>query len=172
MACKASFNGVILLVAVGLMSAVHLSPARALSDDVLRQRIEKRAHNDERLEGTRVVVAVQDGGVVLYGSVWLYSQKMLYERIAWRVYGVAEVDNEILVEPRVPVPDQEIKSMILNMLPKHQRLQEAGISVTVTKGHVHLHGTFRNPGDVLFLKHRVAEIAGVIHIEIEVQLVV
>ncbi len=172
MACKASFNGVILLVAVGLMIAVHLSPARALSDDVLRQRIEEQARNDERLEGTRVIVAVQDGGVVLYGSVWLYSQKMPCERIAWHTYGVVEVDNEIHVEPRVPVPDQEIKSTILNMLPKHQRLQEAGISVTVTKGHVRLHGTFHDPGDVLFLKHRVAELAGVIHIEIEVRFVV
>ncbi len=172
MASKASFNGVTLLVAVGLMSAVHLSPARALSDDVLRQRIEKQARNDERLEGTRVVVAVQDGGVVLYGSVWLYSQKMLYGRIAWHTYGVVEVDNEIHVEPRVPVPDQEIKSTILNIILKHQRLQGAGISVTVTKGNVRLQGTFHDPGDVLFLKHRVAELAGVIHIEIDVQLVV
>ena len=106
MTCKASLYGVILLVAVGLMSAVPLLPAHALSNDVLRQRIEAQARNDKRLEGTRVVVAVQDGGVVLSGSVWLYRQKMLYERIAWRTYGVVEVDNEIQVEPRVQVPDQ------------------------------------------------------------------
>jgi osmotically-inducible protein OsmY len=154
------------------MSAVHLSPAHALSDDALRQRIEEQARNDKRLEGTRVVVAVQDGGVVLYGSVWLYSQKMLYEHITWRTYGVVEVDNEIHVEPRVLVSDQEIESTILSMILKYQRLQGAGIRVTVTKGHVRLHGTFHNPGDVLFLKHRVAEIAGVIHIEIEVRFVV
>jgi osmotically-inducible protein OsmY len=172
MACKASLNGVTLLVAVALMSAVPLLPARARSDHVLRQRIEEQARNDKRLEGTRVVVAVQDGGVILYGSVWLYSQKMLYEQIAWHTSDIVEVNNEIRVEPRVLVPDQEIESTILNMILKHQPLQEAGISVTVTKGHVHLYGTFHVPGDVLFLKHRVAELAGVIHIEIEVRFVV
>ena len=62
MACKAFFNGMILLVAVALMIAVPLSSARALSDDVLRQRIEEQTRNDKRLERTRVVVAVQDGG--------------------------------------------------------------------------------------------------------------
>ncbi len=172
MACKASLNGVTLLVAVSLMIAVQLSPAHALSDDVLRQRIIAQARNDKRLEGTQVVVAVQDGGVVLYGSVWLYSQKMLYEQIAWRTYSVFEVDNEIQVEPRVLVPDQEIESTILSIILKSQRLQEVEFSVMVTKGRVHLHGTFHDPADVLFLKHRVAELAGVIHIEIDVRFVV
>ena len=139
---------------------------------MLRQRIIAQARNDKRLEGTQVVVAVKDGGVVLYGTVWLYSQKMLYEQIAWRTYSVFEVDNELQVEPRVPVSDWEIESTILSIILKSQRLQEAEISVTVTKGHVHLHGTFHDPADVLSLKHRVAELAGVIHIEIVVRFVI
>ena len=152
----------VLLVAVGLLGVVQLVPAHALSAKVLQQR----------LEGTQVTVAGQHGAVVLYGTVRLYSQKMLYERIAWRTEGVVEVDNELRGVPRVLVSDQEIEREIRHIILQYQRLQGAGINVTVAKGQVRLQGTFHDPGDVLFLQQRVAAIEGVTAIEIEVQFAV
>jgi len=52
------------------------------------------------------------------------------------------------------------------MLKDHQRFQNAEVTVDVTEGAVSLSGTLYAPGDFLFLQHQVAEIAGVIRLEI------
>jgi hypothetical protein len=52
------------------------------------------------------------------------------------------------------------------MIKDHQRFQNTEMTVEVTEGVVSLSGTFYNPGDILFLKHQVAEIEGVIRLEI------
>jgi len=47
-----------------------------------------------------------------------------------------------------------------------QHFHNAEITVDVTEDAVSLRGTFYDPGDVLSLKHQVAEIEGVIRLEI------
>jgi len=155
-----------LCVVIGLLGSLGLAPVSAASDRELRERIGVQTHHDQRLEGTRVRVVVQDGQVVLSGAVYLYSQKMLYEHIVWRTPGVVEVDNEIRVVPRLSVEDAEIARHIHTLIKGHPRFQHAEITVEVTQGAVSLSGTFHDPGDVLSLKHQVTEIAGVIRLEI------
>ena len=135
----------------------------------LRQRIHEQVRSDEQLKGTQVTVAVKGGEVVLSGTVWLYSQKMRYEQIVWRTSGVVDVENEIRVRPHGFVADRDIKSQILNIARKYQRFHAAVLQVSVSDGHVSVRGTFHDASDVLFLKHRVAEIEGVTRIEIEVK---
>jgi osmotically-inducible protein OsmY len=65
--------------------------------------------------------------------------------------------------------DRDMTSQILDITLKYQRFQASVIRVSVTNGHVTVRGTFHDASDVLFLKHRIAEITGVIRIEIEVQ---
>ena len=79
---------------------------------------------------------------------------------------MVEVDNEIRVVPRLPVADAEIARHIHTMINGHPLFQNAEITVDVTQGAVRLSGTCHDPGDVLFLKHQVAEIEGVIRLEI------
>jgi osmotically-inducible protein OsmY len=155
-----------LCVVIGLLGSLGLAPVSTASDRELRERIGGQTHHDQRLEGTQVHVLVQDGQVVLSGTVYLYSQKMLYEQIVWRTPGVVEVDNEIRVVPRLPVADAEIARHIHIMIKSHWRFQNAEITVDVTQGAVSLSGRFHDPGDVLSLKHQVAEIEGVIRLEI------
>jgi osmotically-inducible protein OsmY len=109
---------------------------------------------------------VQGGQVVLSGTVYLYSQKMLYEHIVGRTPGVVEINNGIRVVPRLPVDDAEIAAHIHTLIKGHQRFHNAEITVEVTEGAVSLSGTFSDPGDLLFLKHLVAQIEGVIRLEI------
>ena len=47
-----------------------------------KQRIEDQAADTLSLRKTQVDLAVEEGYVVLYGTVSLYIQKMLYEQIA------------------------------------------------------------------------------------------
>jgi osmotically-inducible protein OsmY len=91
---------------------------------------------------------------------------MLYEQIVLRTSGVIGLNNKIRVVPRLPVEDAEIARHIHTMIKGHQRFQNAEITVDVTEGAVSLSGMFHNPDDVLFLKHQVAEIEGVIQLEI------
>jgi len=157
---------VLLCVVLGLVGSPGITPVSAAGDRELLERIAGQTHHDKRLEGTRVHVLVQDGQVVLSGTVYLYSQKMLYEQIVWRTPGVVEVDNEIRVVSRLPVEDAEIARHIHTLIKGHPRFQHAEITVHVTQGAVSLSGTFHDPGDVLSLKYQVAEIDGVIRLEI------
>jgi osmotically-inducible protein OsmY len=157
------------LTLIGLIGLGFLRPVSALSDALLQQRIQEQIDTDKQLEGTHITAAVQESQVVLSGTVWLYSQKIRSEQIAWRTHGVVEVDSEIRVVPRVPTTDQDLTSAILLLTLQLPQLQRAGMSITVTDGHVYLSGTFYDASDVLLLKHHVADIEGVISITISVK---
>jgi osmotically-inducible protein OsmY len=119
----------------------------------------------------KVDLAVEEGYVVLYGTVGLYIQKMLYEQIAWKTEGVVEVDNEIRVVPRLVQSDAVIERKIMELAQTHRRLQGVNVIVTVVKGAVQIRTTLNHPQDVLFLKRRVAEIDGVISINIQAKFI-
>jgi len=56
---------------------------------------------------------------------------------------------------------------IREIIKAHRRLHGAQLTVIVKDRAVVLQGTFEHPRDVLFLKHKIAEIEGVIAIEIQ-----
>src|SRR5215470_7676726 len=157
---------VLLCVVMGLMWSSGLAPGYAAEDREILEHIAGQTHQDERLEGTEVHIVVRGGHVVLSGTVYLYSQKMLYEHIVGRTAGVVEINNDIRVVPRLPVEDADIAGHIHTLIKDHQRFKNAEITVDVTEGAVSLSGTFYDYSDVLFLQHQVAEIEGVIRLEI------
>ena len=157
---------VLLCVVMGLVGNPGLVAGYAAGDREILEHIAVQTHHDERLEGTTVHIVVRGGQVVLSGTVYLYSQKMLYEHIVGRTPGVVEINSDIRVVPRLPVEDAEIEGHIRTLIKGHQRFQNAEVTVDVTQGAVRLSGTFRDPSDLLFLKHQVAEIEGVIRLEI------
>ena len=52
----------------------------------------------------------------------LYIQKILYEQIIWNTKGVVEVDNEILVVPRLLQTDGAIERKIMELVNIHQTM--------------------------------------------------
>jgi osmotically-inducible protein OsmY len=80
---------VLLYVVMGLVGSQVFASGEAAGDRDIREHIAVQTHQDERLEGTEVHIVVRSGHVVLSGTVYLYSQKMLYEHIAERTPGVA-----------------------------------------------------------------------------------
>ena len=142
------------------------TPALSISDISIKQQIEKKAGENTKLRTGKVKVAVENGFVVLYGSVDRYIQKMLYEKIAWKADGVVEVDNEIRVIPIVLQADAAIKRKVKEIVQTYSRFQGVSISVTVKTGAVNVLITLNRPADVLFLKNRIAEIDGVVSIDI------
>ena len=151
-----------------LLVAAHAAQSMAQSDEWIKLAIEKEIANTPELGGVQVRVLVEDGNVVLLGAVRFYIQKMQIEKIAWQTEGVVEVDNEAHVVPQAPLSDAAIKRKILEIIGGHDRFLAAQIKVEVKEGSVSLDGTFRHPRDVIFLKHRVAEIEGVISVQFEI----
>ncbi len=145
----------------------YSSEAQALSDETIKQQIEAKVSDTSALEGTQVRVYVEDGLVVLSGAARLYEQKMTYEKIAWQTTGVAEVENEIRVIPKISLNDIAIERKIREIFKIYRQLHGAQLTVTVKDGAVVLQGIFEHPRDVLFLKHKVTGIEGVISVEIQ-----
>ncbi len=151
-----------------LLVAAPVALSIAQSDERIKLTIEKQIANSPELGGVQVRVLVEDGNVVLLGAVRFYIQKMQIEKFAWQTEGVVEVDNEVHVVPQAPLSDAAIQRKILEITTEHGRFHGAQITVEVKEGSVSLGGTFRHPRDVIFLKHRVAEIEGVISVQFEI----
>jgi osmotically-inducible protein OsmY len=153
-----------------LVATLWVAPISDLSvtcDKSIRAAIEHSAEQLTTLQGTDVEIAVENGNVVLLGTVRLYIQKMDYERIAWTTDGVEEVESEIRVVPKFTVPDATIRKSIRAIVNDDARFRATELTFTVTWGSVVLDATFENPNDVLLLKRLVAEIEGVTAIVIE-----
>ncbi len=69
----------------------HLSP----SD--LKQQIEKELVRNAETDARHITVEVQDGKVILRGTVRSYAEKKAAEDAAWSAPGVSDVDNRIVV---------------------------------------------------------------------------
>ena len=157
----------LIVMVIVLLGKVLVPQALSSSDDIIKQRIEGKAANTPELKEAEVNVAVEDGNVILYGTVVLYIQKMFYEQIAWKTVGVVEVDNEIRVVPQLSQIDSAIERKIMGIVHTHPMFHGTSLKIVVEEGTVSIGGTFEHPRDVLFLKHRVAEIEGVVALNLQ-----
>ncbi len=153
---------VLLLLGTGLF---HVSTALAHSDDLIQQEIKAYISDSPELRGVEIEVHVKERLVVLTGQVRLLEQKLVSARIAWTTTGVFQVDNEILVVPKVVFSDAAIERKIKEIVNADERFSVAGVSITVTNGEVSIEAKFLNVSDPSRLKHRVAKIEGVLSIK-------
>lgn len=153
----------VLLLLVVLFQA---PPVLARSDDLIKQEIEAQVTESAALRSTRIAVYVEEQLVVLTGQVRLYEQKLVSERIAWTTPDVFDVHNEIRVLPKRALSDAAIERKIRELVKADERFRPAGLSIRVEGGKVFLKGSFLNLRYPSMLKHKVAEIEGVIDIEI------
>lgn len=166
---KESLNRKLAFAALVFISSVvfHCSDVSSLDDHAIKKWIEARVADATELSGTQVRVEVNDGIVVLSGKVRFMAQKMLYEEIAWQAYGGVKVENEISVAPVIPLDDKDIELRIREIVETYRRFREAELTFTIEDGAVDVQGTFVHPRDVPFLERRIAELEGVISIEIQ-----
>ena len=137
-----------------------------MSDDAIKQKIESETNDSYNLRAKKVKIAVENGYVVLYGTVNKYIQKMLYEKITWKTEGVVEVDSEIQVVPIILQTDDAIERKVKEIVQTYPQFQGVSLNVAVKAGAVNVLIRLNHPGDVLFLKKKIAEINGVTSIDI------
>ena len=150
----------------------QMNPALARSDDLIKSEIEAKFSETTALQNTSIKVYVDQRLVVLTGKVRLYEQKLIANRIAWTTMGVSEVDSEIQVVPKIPLADAGIEKKIKMLIKSDQQFLAAGIVVQVVNGEVFLSGSFINLRDPSRLKHKIAEIEGVVEIKMSATFVV
>ena len=156
-------GGPILLL---ILALVQVTPALARSDDLIQREIEAQIAESTMLHGTGIEIHVDHRLVILTGEVRLFEQKLIADRIAWTTLGVFEVDNEIRVVPKLPLTDAAIERKIREIVKADEQFRAAEVIISVTNGEVFLRGSFLGYRDPLRLKHKVAEIEGVVDIKI------
>lgn len=150
--------------------AVFASELDVLASELDQRIVERLRALDPEL-ASRVTVSARDGAVLLTGVVRIYEHVLQAERVAWTTEGVLDVENELRVIPLLPVEDAAIERRVREILKTDPRFADVSVRVDVKAGFVKLAGLFEDPGEVLSLKHRVASVEGVLHVEIEAMLV-
>jgi osmotically-inducible protein OsmY len=156
-------TGLILLLILALF---EVTPALARGDHFIKEEIEAELAESEKLRDAKIEVQVEQRLVVLTGTSRLYEQKLISERIAWTVPGVSEVENEIRVVPILAMSDAFIEWKIKEIVKFNISLHAAGLVVEVKNGAVTIEGSFPETSTLIFLKHEVAKIEGVVDIRI------
>lgn len=148
-----------------MMFLFQTNAALARSDERIKSEIEANIAANTVLENMQIKVDVAQRQVVLSGSVRLYEQKLVAARIAWTTLGVFEVDNQLEVVPKIPLADVVIEKKIRMIITSDPQFVAAQVEVQVVNGEVVLSGNFVNLHDLSRLKHRVANIEGVVGIK-------
>jgi osmotically-inducible protein OsmY len=110
-----------------------------------------------------VGVSVQDGVVVLTGTVRTFAEREAAERAVLETEGVLDVANEIQVQvPRhAHHTDQEIAHSVRGTLQLHSRVPHEHIKSSISHGVVTLHGCVQCWQDVVDAEEAVGELPGV-----------
>ncbi len=145
--------------------------AEGPDDIALRQEIEGSLAQRFAGIGSEIRVAVREGQVVLQGEVRLLEHSLRAEQATWKTPGVVDVDNELVVRPLVGDPDASLANKVRTIVKGDERFIDTNLQINVRAGVVYLRGLFRDPGDVLALKHQVASVPGVLEVKIEATLI-
>jgi len=124
-------------------------------DEWIKVRVVRQLYWDSRVDASDVRVEVEEGRVILSGTVPTYFSKLEAFDDAWDVPGVRFVENQLQVQYIPPVPkDEQIRERAERMLEWQMNEDVDDIRVSVTAGHLTLEGTV----DEHWKKDRVEEL--------------
>lgn len=115
------------------------------NDAQLRDSIIDEMDYDPAVTVNDIAVIVNDGVVTLDGIADSYGTRRAAEQAAWRVYGVRDIIDNVVVSPRLlgePADDQ-IAADLRQRLEKDFLVPKGRISVSVEDGVATLKGTVR-----------------------------
>ena len=125
-----------------MASTINASRPRRPDVDVRRDILQEIEY-DPQVGANDLTVTVEDGVVTMTGAVDAYVTKDASEKAAWRITGVREVHNNVVVDPKAlnAIPDDEVAAGVRNRLDKDFLVPKGRVGVSVVDGNVTLTGT-------------------------------
>ena len=123
----------------------------------LKRQVVDQLYWNDRIDASNVKVKVEDGIVLVDGTVPSYVERVQIPKLIQQIQGVKGVENNLIIQfpPAITVPkDPEIRSSIRSLLESNAGIDASKINVSVNSGAVHLRGTV----DSLWKKFRVEDI--------------
>jgi osmotically-inducible protein OsmY len=118
--------------------------------------------NSVILEPENIAVTVTDGLVFLRGTVSFFKEKLMATTISSWQDGVKGVENEINVLPPLKaMSDENIKSILNDIIENHFPLENGNVSVIVANGDVTVEGEVQGLWGKNHLKEEFLQVSGV-----------
>ena len=133
------------------------------TDREIQDAVERRLRSAPDMDTADVGVSVQDGVVVLTGTVRTFAEREAAEQTALATESVLDVANEIVVNiPRqAHHTDQEIAHSVRGTLELHSGVPHEHIKSSISHGVVTLHGCVECWQDVVDAEEAVGDLPGV-----------
>lgn len=126
---------------ISIVNELHVKPERVRNDEQIREDVLRALNRDIWVDESKINVIAEEGKVTLMGIVDSYTEKSYAEDDAWSVAGVIEVDNQMVIEPKVGRTDEDIATDVRDDLIRNIRIDPTKISIHVTAGVVYLRGS-------------------------------
>jgi hypothetical protein len=140
-----------------------------IPNEIIKANFERDlSYNRAIIEPEKIEVTVENGLLLLQGTVSFQREANIAEDIASWQKGVMSVRNELSVlPPNVAFSDQNLERIITNMIARDFPML-FGIQAKVDAGHVTLTGTVPRLNDAYWLNKEVSRIYGVVAVKNDV----
>lgn len=124
-----------------LRDELRVAPSSTRSDAEIAAEVRSALDRYPDLEAQRIAATVRNGVVILSGVVGSIAERASAEAAAWQSTGVADVVNNLAIEPAMTRTDSEIASEVRSDLSHNLDLTHQTIQVEVQGGVVYLRGS-------------------------------
>jgi len=124
-----------------LRNELQVAPSSTRSDAEIAAEVRSALDRYPDLEAQRITVTVRNGVVILSGVVGSYAERANAGAAAWQSTGVADVVNNLAIEPAMTRTDSEIASEVRIDLAHNLDLTRQKVQVEVQGGVVYLRGS-------------------------------
>jgi osmotically-inducible protein OsmY len=138
------------------------SGAKVPSDAEIQASIESVLLWQPDIDSLDIDVSVENGSVILRGSVDAYWKKVRAEELALALSGVSSIRNELAVVPTGAFTDKAIAGDIESALKRNVGVDVDSIDVRVENGKVTLSGSVSSPPALIAAEKIVENTPGVI----------
>ncbi len=120
---------------------------------------------NSEIDSNDVQVSINDGNVILEGTVNSYWKSEKIRKMASQISGVVSVKNKISIIPEVKISDEDITNLIITSMQNSVHIDAQKVNVKVKDGIVTLSGTLSSMNEYDAVKKIVEFTKGVIDIK-------
>jgi osmotically-inducible protein OsmY len=138
---------------------------REVSDEEVMTAITDALFLDPRTQNFDITVTFDDGLATLTGSVSNLEAKRAATQIAENTYGVANVENNLLVRPEIVPVATTLERRVEDALAWDPMIDRHNLTVTVRNAKVYLYGNVDNNAEKWRADEVAAGVEGVVEVE-------